>query len=51
MRTNTVDSGAEIDVLHSPINIEMSEDLHNFNFQKIIGEILLYLLENLNVIT
>ena len=31
-------------------NIKMSEDRHNFNFQKIMGEIVLYLQENLNII-
>lgn len=37
--------------LKSSTNIEISEELYHSNFEKIIREILLYLQENMNVIT
>ena len=35
MRTNTVDSGVEIDILHFPTNIEMSEDLGRIKYREV----------------
>ena len=40
-RANTSDSEVEFDLLSFLTNIEMFEDLHNFNFEKIIGAIFL----------
>ena len=49
MRTNTFDFVVENNVLDILTNIEMSENLHNSSFEKIIGEVLLYVQENVNV--
>ena len=49
MRTNTFDFVVENNVLDFLTNIEMSENLPNSSFEKIIGEVLLYVRENVNV--
>lgn len=38
-KANTVDPKVEIDVLHFSKNIEMSEDIHDFSYEKIIAKI------------
>ena len=38
MAPNAIDSETEINVLYFSTNIEMSEDLYNFKFEKTLGK-------------